>query len=378
MRARPPPRLSIAAGSSPRVTNRRITVRIARDPGSDMTDEPSIEPAPPRARRWPIVATLLVAVAAAGWTAVWATARGRIVDEIDARLARLAEHGITIVCDDRSVAGYPFRMELACRSPGATLAARGLSGSAAGLRVVAQVWDPRLILLELDGPGILRTADGETTATWRRLRASLRWRTDGVERLSIAAESLDLTSGPRGRPALRLTAEHAEAHGRPTGADLDLAASLAAAALTLADKRLGPPKADLSLDLRLAGFLPPGPGPALPAFAERGGVVEPIRLTLAVGGVAIEGAGKLVLDPAGLLDGMITLTARGLDSLATGGAKDLGPELTAALSGFALMGKAATDPARPGRRLEMIVDHGLVRLARLTLGRIPPLFASGG
>jgi hypothetical protein len=234
-----------------------------------------------------------------------------------------------------------------------------------------------LILVEFDGPGLVRTADGETTATWRTLRASLRWRGDGVERLSIAAEGLDLTAGPRGRPVVHLTAEHAEAHGRPNGADLDLAASVAAGALSLADKRLGPPKADLSLDLRLAGFLPPGPGPALPAFAERGGLVDPIHLTLGVGGVAIEGAGKLVFDRAGVLDGMITLTARGLESLATGGAKDLGAEMTTALSGFALMGKASTDPARPGRRLEMIVDHGLVRLARLTLGRIPPLFAPG-
>ena len=343
-----------------------------------MTDDPPAETAPPRARRWPIVATLLVALGAAGWTAIWATARGRIVDEIDTRLARFARHGITIVCDDRAVAGYPFRMELSCRSPGLTLAGRGLSGSASGLRVVAQVWDPRLILVELDGPGLLRADGGETTATWRSLRASLRWGGDGVERLSIAAAGLDLTARPAGRPTLRLSADHAEVHGRPSGPDLDLAASFAAAALTISDKRLGPPKADLSLDVRLAGFLPPGPGPALPAFAERGGVIEPIRLSLAVGGVAIEGDGRLLLDRAGLLDGMITLTARGIESLATGGARDLGPELTAALSGFALMGKASSDPARPGRRLELIVDHGLVRLARLSLGRIPPLFSPGG
>lgn len=342
-----------------------------------MTDRPRAEPARPRSRRWPIVATLLVAVTAAGWTALWATARGRIVDEIDIRIAQLADRGLTIVCDDRTIAGYPFRMELACRAPGVSVAGRGVSGSASALRVVAQVWDPRLILVELDGPGLLRDGGGETAATWRSLRASLRWRTNGIERLSIAAEGLDFTTVAPGRPTLRITAEHAEAHGRPAGADLDLAVSAAAGAIFLADKRLGPPRADVAADLRLVGFLPPGPGAALPAFAERGGTIDPVHLSLAVGGVSLEGSGKLVLDRAGVLDGMITLTARGLEAVATGAAKDLGAELTAALSGFVLLGKASTDPARPGRRLELIVDHGLVRLARLTLGRIPTLFAPG-
>jgi hypothetical protein len=342
-------------------------------------DRDTTTPAP-RRMRLPLIIGLGVAIAAAGWTAVWATARGRILEEIDGRMAALAEQGIVVACADREVGGYPFRMELTCRSPGIEIRDRGVSASAATLRVVAQVWDPRLILVEADAPGIAAVAGDETRAKWRTARASLRWSGHGVERLSLSVDGLDLTSRPAGRPAVHLVASHLETHGRPGGAagrDLDLAASLAAATLTVAEKRIGPATADLTASMKLVDFLPPGPGSAAAAFAARGGRIDPVDLSLAVGGIVVAGDGSLVLDGAGELDGMVTLAARGLETLRDGGARDLGPELTTVLTGFVLLGKASKDPARPGRRLEMIVDHGLVRIGRVTLGRLPPIVAAG-
>jgi hypothetical protein len=333
-----------------------------------------------RRSRLPLVIGLGVAIAAAGWTAVWATARGRILAEIDGRLAILATRGVVVACADREVGGYPFRMELTCRSPGVEIRDRGVTASASALRVVAQVWDPRLVLIEVDGPGVAVTGGDETTAKWRLLRASLRWAGAGVQRVSLSVDGLDLTAKQVDRPSVRLVAEHLEAHGRPHGdggRNLDLATALAAASLSVADKRIGPPRADLSVSATLVDFLPPGPGAPLPAFAARGGRIEPTKLSLAVGGIVVDGDGALVLGGDGVLDGMVTLVARGLETLANGGAKDLGPELTTVLSGFVLLGKASKDPDRPGRRLEMIVDHGLVRIGRVTLGRIAPLFAAG-
>jgi hypothetical protein len=335
---------------------------------------------PPRRVRLPLVIGLGVAIAAAGWTAVWATARGRILAEIDSRLAVLATQGVVVACAEREIGGYPFRMELGCRSPGVEFRDRGLTVSAQALRVVAQVWDPRLVLVEVDGPGIAVTGGDETSAKWRLLRTSLRWSGDGVQRVSLSVDGLDLTAKPAGKPSVHVAAEHLEAHGRPHGEggrNLDLATAFSGASLTVADKRIGPARADLSVSTTLVDFLPPGPGAPLPAFAARGGRIEPTKLSFAVGGIVVEGDGALVLDGDGVLDGMITLVARGLETLANGGAKALGPELTTVLSGFALLGKASKDPDRPGRRLEMIVDHGLVRIGRVTLGRIAPLFAAG-
>lgn len=336
---------------------------------------------PRRIRRLPLWLTIAVVIAAAAWTAIWSTARARILDEVDRQLVLLQGRGVAIACADRRIGGFPFRMELACNQPGLTIAGRGVSASAAGLRVVAQVWDPRLLIVEIDGPGLGADGRGGLFAgSWRTLQVSLRWDGSGPQRVSLAADGLDLTVTPTGQPAVHVIAEHAELHGRPSGAeghDFDLAASFVAAALDLAGKRVGPPKADFALSTTLVSFLPPGPGDAAVMFAARGGRAEPTRLTLAVGGVTVEGNGKLVLGADGVLDGMITLAARGLEHLATGGAKGLGPELTTALSGFVLLGKPSNDPALPGRRLEMIVDHGSVRIARLMLGRIPPLFGAG-
>ena len=335
--------------------------------------------APRRRTRLPLLIGIGLLIAAAAWTAVWTTARGRILTEIDARLATLAAEGVAVTCADRDIGGYPFRMELTCRAPGIAVRARGVAATASTLRVVAQVWDPRLVVVELDGPGSGTDAGGEVRATWRTLRASLRWSGDGVKRLSLAAEGLDLTARPSDRPPVHLTADRLETHLRPSGGadrDLDLAVKLAAASLTVADRRIGPPRADLTAAATLESFLPPGPGPVLPAFASRGGRIGSIDLALATGGIVVAGDGALVLDGNGVLDGTVTLVARGLESLATG-AEDLGPELTTVLSGFVLLGKAPKDPARPGRRLEMIVDHGRVRVGRVTLGQVPPLFAGG-
>jgi hypothetical protein len=301
--------------------------------------------------------------------------------EMDARQALLAERGVTIRCPDRTIGGYPFRMEIACTAPGVEIADRSVSTSAAGLRLVAQIWDPQLVILELDGPGIGGDgAGGTVSASWRTLRLSLRWATSGVRRASLAADGLDLTTRAAGRPATRLVAEHVETHGRPAGArdhDLDLALSFAAASLTIADKRVGPARADVAVATTLVDFLPAERGRLATGFAARGGRAEPTTVSLGVGGIRVEGAGKLVLDQTGVLDGMITLVANGLESLAKGGARDLGGELTAALTGFVLLGKPSQDPALPGRRLEMIVDHGLVRIGRVTLGRIPSLIPPG-
>lgn len=334
----------------------------------------------PRFARLPLMMLVGVAIAAAAWTAVWATARSHLLAEIDRRLALLADRGVVVACADRTLGGYPFRMELGCTSPGVEIRDRGVVASAATMRVVAQVWDPRLILVELDGPGVGRDGDDRLTATWRSLRASLRWSGDGLRRVSISAEGLDATAKAVDRPAVHLAAAHVEAHGRPNGSggrDLDLALSLAAAGLTVGDRTIGPPRSDVSLATTLVDFLPPGPGPAAPAFAARGGLADPTRVSFAVGGIAVEGDGRLMLERSGTLDGAITLVARGLEGLADGGAAGLGPEATTVLTGFALLGKASKDPARPGRRLEMIVDHGRVRIGRVTLGDLPPLFAPG-
>ena len=288
-----------------------------------------------------------------------------------------ADRGIRVACPDRGLGGWPFRLEVVCREAGIDLAGDGVVASVATLRVVAQIWDPHLVVVELDGPLVAERRDGPHLAgNWRRLRASLRWSTAGIERLSLAADDLDLAATLPDRPNATLRAAHLEAHARPSGdagRDLDLAVSSAAAALRLADRPIGPEHSDLDLAVTLHGALPPGPGDAVAAFARRDGRITPIVGRFAVAGITVQAKGDLVLRPDGLLDGTIGLAARGLETLAVA-APTLGSETAGLLGAFVLLGKPSTDPELPGRRLDLIVDAGRPRFGRIVMPQMAPLF----
>lgn len=340
--------------------------------------EPSRDPAAPSSRRrLPIGILLGVGILAAGWTAAWSLARSRLVEEMDAGLARAAAEGVRIVCPDRSVGGWPVRLEVTCRDPGLEVPARGIGGSVAALRVIAQIWDPQLILVEADGPFVAEaTGRGRVDATWRHLSASLRWRIGAVERLSLSIEGIDATLRQGETVAGRLQSEHLEGHGRAsgeTGRDVDAAVSAAGSRLEVAGRRVGPPRSDVSVDATLRDLLPPDRADPVRGFADRGGRIEPIHASFAVGGVRVAGKGALRLGSDGLLDGMITFAAQGLETIARDAAA-LGPETASLLGGFVLLGKASNDPELPGRRLELVLDHGRPRLGRVLFPPIPPLF----
>ena len=333
-------------------------------------------PHPSRARRrLPWIVLGVFVVLAAVWVSLWIFGRDRIVAEMDARLDRLAEAGVEIVCPERTVGGFPFRMEIACRDPGLSVPARGVGGSVAALRVVAQVWNPRLILLEADGPMVFESPrEGRIDGTWRALRISLAFGGEGPERISLAAEGLHLR--PHAGGGTRLSAEHLEIHGRPTGEGrrhLDLALSAAAAGLFAGDRPIGPARQDLAVTATLVDFLPLAPGKPVVVFAGRGGRIEPLRLDWSVGGIRVAGRGALTLRPDGLLDGKVGVAAQGLEGLA-GQTAALGAETATLLSAFLFGGRVSTDPELPGRRIDLDVEAGRPRFGRLALPPVPPIF----
>lgn len=335
-----------------------------------------------RVRRWPRMVIIGLALLAVGWTTAWNLARNRVSEEIDRQIERLERAGMVVACPDRTVSGFPFRFEVGCGRPGLSIPARGVTMTAEALRVVAQAWDPFLVILEIDGP--ITADDGRMVldGMWRRFAMSLRWTRQGAERLSLAADDVKLSTRISGTaassvPAFRLVAAHLEAHGRPSGEggrDLDVAVATSGAAIEIDGKRVGPERSDLQATTTLVAFLPPGPGEAMRAFAARGGRIDPIRFTLASGGLTLAGKGALTVLPDGLVDGSIGVAASGIESLAFGGARALGSEATTIASGFLLLGRPSTDPDLPGRRLDLVVDHGRPRLGRVAFPPIAPLF----
>src|SRR5215471_15156593 len=73
-------------------------------------------------RRWGLfVAPALLLIAAIAWSAFWLFAASQVDVQADAWRAQEAKSGRIYDCAKRSVAGFPFRLEIACDGPSATL-----------------------------------------------------------------------------------------------------------------------------------------------------------------------------------------------------------------------------------------------------------------
>ena len=95
----------------------------------------------------PFVLLLLIAVA---WSAAWFVIRSRASEAVDAWFATEARAGRQWTCQDRSIGGYPFRIELICNS--LSLKQGAVTASLGRVESVAQVYQPRFIITEIEGP----------------------------------------------------------------------------------------------------------------------------------------------------------------------------------------------------------------------------------
>src|SRR6478752_1248866 len=144
-----------------------------------------------QSRFWLYGPFLLLVILAAAWSAFWFYARARAYAEIDTALAREAERGRTWTCTDRTIGGYPFRIELRCNALALTStrwgdAVRIETGPALA---VGQIYSPSLVIFELSGPAKATLPEGRTLdLTWTNLDASFAWR--NPERFALVASDL--------------------------------------------------------------------------------------------------------------------------------------------------------------------------------------------
>src|ERR1700759_5114673 len=112
--------------------------------------------APHRRPLWRLFAApVLLVVAAAAWSGFWFYSASKVDETADAWRAREARSGRVYDCDRRSVAGYPFRLEVRCDGASVSLVSQTADQAAAqapitaklgNILVVAQVYDPKLLI----------------------------------------------------------------------------------------------------------------------------------------------------------------------------------------------------------------------------------------
>ena len=120
----------------------------------------------PRRRyaRWRIFAApVLLLIVAIAWSAFWFYSASQVDARADAWRAREAKSGRIYDCARRTVAGFPFRLEVRCEDATVTLLAQTadpaskapLTVKLGDILVVAQIYDPKLVIAEFTPPATI-------------------------------------------------------------------------------------------------------------------------------------------------------------------------------------------------------------------------------
>jgi hypothetical protein len=137
----------------------------------------------------PVIAVLVLAVL---WSIYWFIAIGVAERTAVAQRQQLAGQGLTISCTSEAWGGYPFRFEFRCTSPVIKYREKAELRSA-NLQAVALAYNPRQIVLLLDGP---TTASGEGlpphTITHNRAIASVTFDLADRSKFSLDAEAANI------------------------------------------------------------------------------------------------------------------------------------------------------------------------------------------
>ena len=123
---------------------------------------PDMTPAPRRRPLWRLfIMPALLVVAAVAWSGFWFYAASEVGVRADAWRAQEAKAGRVYDCGKRSVAGFPFRLEVRCDDASVSLVSQTAGAQApftarlGEILVVAQIYDPKLLIAEFKAPATI-------------------------------------------------------------------------------------------------------------------------------------------------------------------------------------------------------------------------------
>jgi hypothetical protein len=361
--------------------------------------------------RWVVAPLLVVLALAALWTGFWFYASSTAQATLSQWREQEARLGRTYTCGSQSAAGYPFRLEVRCDDASVEMRAfqPALLVAAGSFLVVAQVYDPSLLIGEITAPLTVTEAGGREVlvATWRLAQISARGRPNAPERVSIAADDLRIDRGREGGQRLASTT-HLELHGRADpgstakSPSADLVVRLSGATLpAVGDLAAQPADAEMTAVLRGLKSFAPRPMPTmLRELQAAGGRLEISSARLQQGDTIVQASGSIGLSPAGRLDGTMTVAIAGFDKFmaSLGSLPKAAPAPAAsgrpALSAFdriapalggtgrdqiaagllGLLGERTVLENKPAITMQLRLTDGAAYLGPIPLGQIPPLY----
>jgi len=391
--------------------------------------------APRRRPLWRLfIMPVLLLVAAMAWSAFWFFAASQVDVRADAWRAQEAKSGRVYDCARRSVAGFPFRLEVRCDGASVSLQSQTAEQAATQapitaklgeILVVAQIYDPKLLIAEFTAPATISDhGQPSMTVNWSKARSSVVGLPAVPERASIVFDDASIERFNGSTPAPLGGAKHIELHGRlAEGSVLDhpvieTVFQVAGGSVQGLHPLLAQPF-DADIRTMLSGLKDFSPKPWPQRFREiqaAGGHVEIVQSRIQQGDLIAVAAGTLGLTANGRLDGELQMTVAGiekvipalgiekmleegvpqetLDRVARGvktqdinnlmGALDraipgLGKVIkqnanVGVSAGINALGKEAVLEGKKARAFPLRFADGVVFLGPLKVGQIPPLF----
>jgi hypothetical protein len=275
-----------------------------------------------RSRFWLYTPFVLLALVAVAWSVAWMVIRDRTSEGLDAWIAAEAKNGRRWTCGDRTVAGYPFRIEVTCAT--VALRDRDVTASLGRVHAVAQVYQPRHVITRIEGPLRLTRGTVAVEGGWRVLETSIRGSARGLQRASLVAEAPAFQVTGPGISDMAVSSRRFEAHLRPSpmaredGA-WDAAISALQARVPHLDALLGGAEpADVQVDLTATGVRGFRRRPIveeIERWRQADGRLDVMLLSVTKGPRRIEAKGELRLDEAHRPAGELTVSAAGIEDL---------------------------------------------------------------
>lgn len=377
-----------------------------------MRDPTSIQSRRRTGLRYTILLFAVFALAA-GWTGFWKFAAGKAETAIDGWRAREAQAGRIYTCGSQNIGGFPFRIEVNCGQASALLRSNQppIELNATGLVMVAQVYQPGLLISEFRGP-LTAGEPGkspEFIADWKLAQSSVRGTPTAPERGSLVFDllSVDRVKGTARESMLR--ARHAEIHGRMAEGSaanrpvIEVAVQIdQGTAPNLHPAATTPINADVTAVLRgLSDFAPKPWSVRFRELQAAGGRIDITKARVQQGEILAIGGGALSLNGDGRLEGELRITMAGLEQfLAAIGAQQrvqtspnmdriagaldrLAPGLGDVARqqaganiglGINLIGEQTTLEGKRAVTLPLRLNDGAVYLGPIPIGNTPALF----
>jgi hypothetical protein len=288
--------------------------------------------APRRRSLWRLfIMPALVLVAAIAWSAFWFYAASKVDETADAWRAREAKSGRVYECAKRSLVGFPFRFEARCSGASVALVSQTAGASRAPITaklsdilVVAQVYDPKLLIAEFTAPATISGLDQlSLTVNWSTARSSIVGLPGPPQRVAIVFDdpAIDRVNASVQTPLVR--AKHVELHARLADGSaqdhpvIETALQIGGGSLQELHPLLAQPF-DADVRTLLTGLQDFSPKPWPERFREiqaAGGHVEIAQSRIAQGDLIAVAAGTLGLNAAGRIDGELQMTVAGIEKV---------------------------------------------------------------